>query len=366
MLSTVTVGGALAKRFVENGPQDWKLPPLAYFLFLADFLLFLPVLLLIGYSFGHVFPTLAAVEDPVSDYEALAMNDDDDSTPKDPADPVRVAQPGKPITSSMRATSRLLRSQGGWLSHFRGFGLNVILSIMTVTTLSFFSLVPFIPPRFAHLLALLALSPLSTTWTHVIITPPSSKSFASRIPNIRKVYLATWLPTTLLWAAAHAAIIFPTLLADLIRLPLRDPRQMPGDDGQQLDGSTIAKIICVAGVSLGLQVLLVIPAHTAVTRVQASLLPADEDTVVPFDRSFAGRVEPEVVTGKGFATFGAAIATITLRSWVRIYLLRVKVFAITTAVYVLIAAVVGLQILAVRKTCDSGDGEGGAGVYKCY
>jgi hypothetical protein len=344
MYSSVTIaGGSLVKRLAEN-PSKIEWPnAVAAFVFIADLIVFLPVILILVYTLSTVYPTLAAVEDPLPDYEALPMNDD--GTPKTDTDPVRTAQPGKPITASLRATNSLIRSRGGWLANFRGLGYAVLIQMLTVLTTLFFALPPFIPIRIAHLLALLAFIPLSTTWTHLVITPPSAKSFYRRIPTVKKLYVAAWFPTFLFWAAVHAAVIFPELLSRVIGLCVRDLNKPDQVCEQPKDGAYLAKVICVAGVSLALQALLAIPAHAALARVQASLLPADEDPIVPFDRSFAGRVEPEVVTGKGFATFGAAIKTIPRASWLRIYLLRIKVFFVSMGVYAILGAIVGLEVV---------------------
>ncbi|KXX83421.1 hypothetical protein MMYC01_200123 [Madurella mycetomatis] len=360
MLSTVTVGGALVKRFADgSGPAPGgNLPTLAWYFFIGDALLFLPVLLIIGYTFNQIYPALAAVEDPLPAYEAVSMNDDD--TRKDDDVPVITAQGGKPITSSVRATNRLLRSLGGWTSNFRGFGYAILVGFLTLTAMGIFSLIPFLPIRGAHLFALIALAPVSTTWTHFVITAPSAKSFFSRIPSARKTYIATALPIFALWASAHLAVILPALLGRLIGLSVVDltnPEQTPGG---MPSGSDVGKALCVGGVSLALQALLVIPAFTALTRVQASLLPADEDTIVPFDRSFGGRVEPEVVSGKGFASIGAALRTVTLASWMRIYLQRVKLFAVAMVMYLVMGAIIVAQMLLVYKMC-TGDGSS-----KCF
>lgn len=343
MYSAVTIGGSLAKRLAENPPQQVKIPGAAVFVFVADLVVFLPVLLILVYTLSHVYPTLAAVEDPLPAYEALPLNDD--GTPKTDNEPVRTAQPGKPITASIRATNRLIRSLGGWLANFRGLGYGLLIGMVTLMTTGVLSSLPFVPVRIAHLIALLALSPFATTWTHLVITGPSTKSFAQRIPSVKKVYVANWFPTFLLWAAAHAAVVFPELLAEAIGLRIRDPNDPNQIGGKPMNGSDLGKVICVAGFSLALQAVLVIPAHAALTRVQASLLPADEDPIVPFDRSFAGRVEPEVVTGKGFATFGAALKTIPRASWLRIYMLRIKVFFLSMAVYFVLGAVVLLEFV---------------------
>ncbi|KAH6856444.1 hypothetical protein B0I37DRAFT_367412 [Chaetomium sp. MPI-CAGE-AT-0009] len=343
MYSAVTIGGPLAKRLAENPPQQVKIPGAAVFVFVADLVVFLPVLLILVYTLSHVYPTLAAVEDPLPAYEALPLNDD--GTPKTDNEPVRTAQPGKPITASIRATNRLIRSLGGWLANFRGLGYGLLIGMVTLMTTGVLSRLPFVPVRIAHLIALLALSPFATTWTHLVITGPSTKSFAQRIPSVKKVYVANWFPTFLLWAAAHAAVIFPELLGKAIGLRINNPNDPSQIHGEPMNGSDAGKVICVAALSLVLQAVLVIPAHAALTRVQASLLPADEDPIVPFDRSFAGRVEPEVVTGKGFATFGAALKTIPRASWLRIYMLRIKVFFLSMAVYFVLGAVVLLEVV---------------------
>ncbi|KAK4126563.1 hypothetical protein N657DRAFT_568700 [Parathielavia appendiculata] len=349
MYSSVTLGHSLAKRLVEypsQGTSQWvedNVSAAALFIFVVDFILFVPVLVFIAYTLGFLYPTLAAVEDPLPAYDALSMNEDGAPT-KDDDDRIRTAQPGKPITSSLRAIYRLVRSQGSWRSNLRGLGYKVVVGLLAGSTTLFLSAAPFVSPSIAQLLALLAVAPLYTAWTHFVVTPPHAKSFFSRIPPVRKVYLATWFPTFLFWAANHAAVVLPMLLASVIGLQLPDPNQ-PADNQTPMTGSDAAKAICVLGVHLALTALLVTPAHVALARVQASLLPADEDTLVPFDRSFGGRVEPEIVSGKGFATFGAALKTVSVQSWVRIYLLDIKVAAVAVAAYAVMGAVVVGQVL---------------------
>ncbi|KAK3306898.1 uncharacterized protein B0T15DRAFT_484142 [Chaetomium strumarium] len=349
MLTTLTVGGALAKRLVQDPPTGGTLlPSWIGWLFLGDVVLFLPILFVIGYTFGRVFPALAAVEDPLPAYEAVPLNDDD--TPKDDNDPVH---PGKPVTASIRATHRLLRSVGGWLSYFRGFGYAVAINIMTIMIIvPFYHLLPIIPIRVVHLFALYILTPWYVAWTHVVITPESNTSFLRRLVPFRRAFVATWFPTFLFWAATHVCLILPSLLAGAIGLDieLRNPLNL----GPVVTNVDVGKSLCVIGVLVALQALLLIPAHTALVRVQASLLPADQDTIVPFDRSFGGLVAPEVVTGKGFASFTAALTTVSRASWLRIYLLRLKVFATLVAMYVVLIATVVLQVYLFSVKCEYG------------
>ncbi|KAK4099664.1 hypothetical protein N658DRAFT_508490 [Parathielavia hyrcaniae] len=345
MSSGLAIGHSLAKRFIEvqpRGKDDGATALLLAFL-LIDFILFVPVAFLISYTLGFFYPTLAAVEDPLPAYDALSVNEDGTPT-KDDNGRLPTAQPGKPVTGSLRVTYRLIRSLGSWRINFHGFGYNMVVHGVWNLTAMFLSLAPFLPRSIAQVLALVAIAPLHTAWTHWVITPPGPRSFFSRIPPVRKVYLATWFPSFLFGAAIQASFILPLLLAGVIGLRVPD-MDTPPDRQTRLTVSDVAKGLCLLGVHLGLSALLVTPAHVALTRVQASLLSADEDTLVPFDRSFGGRVEPDVVNGKGFATFGAAIKTVGLQSWVRIYLLDLKVAAVAAVAYSVLGAVIVGQVL---------------------
>lgn len=93
------------------------------------------------------------MEDPLPAYDVLPMNDD--GVPKDDNEPVRGAgHPGRPITSSLRATYRLLRSTGSWRASFRGLGYATVLAILTLVTVLFISLLPFVSDSIQSALAL--------------------------------------------------------------------------------------------------------------------------------------------------------------------------------------------------------------------
>ena len=98
------------------------------------------------------------------------------------------------------------------------------------------------------------------------------------------------------------------------------------------DGSDAWKAVVVFIVMAALRVFLAIPAHVVLTRVQASLLPEEDETIVAFDRSFRGRVEPAVVGGKGYVSPLDAWRTFSRASWVRLVKLYAKLFAVGLAV----------------------------------
>ncbi|KAL2267777.1 hypothetical protein VTJ83DRAFT_5054 [Remersonia thermophila] len=357
--TTVSVGhamaqGYLAKRYAEEEqPPFLKLLDTAHLLVvLANIILFLPIFFIIWYTLPSVHVTLAAVEDPLPAYEPVPLDPQDDDAPKDPNDAAGGSHRNRPVTSSLRSTNRVLKSVFGWRAIFLGFRYACVAGAVAFVALNFFDALPFVPFSIAHLLSMLAASPFTTVWVHAVIAAPTpgsepAKSLRSRLRSYRKIYATTWFPIFLTWAATNAVIFSSRLLVRLIGLPSLDPNSPDFVDPE--DRSLVPKSLCVSGVALALYLLLVVPAQTVLQRVQASLLPADEDTIVPFDRSFGGRLEPEVVGGQRFATFGAAFKTVPYASWVRIYLQRAKIFLVTAATYVLVGLLVALQFVLLQK-----------------
>lgn len=143
----------------------------------------------------------------------------------------------------------------------------------------------------------------------------------------------------------------PVVLGHAFGLSKWDPKH-PGSV-PQFNGHLVWQSLVIILVTIASAVLLVIPAEVILVRVQASLLPADADTIVPFDRSFGGKVEPEVVTGRGYVDFQTAWVTFERASWVRLYKLLAKIVAVTFAMYALVLAIVLPEVLLMVKTSES-------------
>ena len=56
-------------------------------------------------------------------------------------------------------------------------------------------------------------------------------------------------------------------------------------------------LVAISGLLMA--VLIVFPASVSLTRVQASMLPEENESIVPFDRTFGGKVKPEILGGSG-------------------------------------------------------------------
>lgn len=341
-----TAGNALYKRAIDGGdtPDDPKqVSGWVVLVIFANFLVFLPVIIYLSYTLGQLFPALAIIEntDPPA-YEPLALNDDaaDGNTPPR-------TDAGKPISSSLRALNRLLYSVGGWRSSFRGLGAYLAYAFAVSLVGGVFSAIPVLGwvPFVGTLLASLALVQLSTAWVHIAISPPNAAPFWRRLPPFRKTFEATWLPTLAAWAAGTVAGAAPLLVASLVHLPLYDP-QNP-NDLPEYDGHAAWKILVVLLVTLVVWAALIVPAEVLLVRVQASLLPPDEDSIIPFDRTYDGTLEPAVV-GRGYVSARDALRTFPRASWVRIYILHAKIFAAVLLAYGLMIAVFIPQALLLK------------------
>ncbi|KAK3688401.1 putative ubiquitin conjugating enzyme [Podospora appendiculata] len=309
------------------GQGQAELPKWALAVMLLDVIIFFPIFIFTSYSLGSLYPVLSIVEDPNPPaYEPLA-------TEENSSVPTKLTNPAKPVTSSLRAISRHLRSIAGWKSNFRGFAAAIALSTLTSFVTIFFGGVT---RTLASLLASLALVQLSTAWVHIVISTPNPRSFYRRLPALRTTFAATYLPVTIFWAATTASVILPTLVAAALGIKTRHQ----GADYTEVDRSLFWKTPIVILVGLAVQALAVIPARVVLVRVQASLLPVEEDAIVPFDRSFQGKLEPAVVGGKGYISMSDAWKTFSRASWIRLYKLHVKVFAVSMATTLLFAAFV--------------------------
>lgn len=256
---------------------------------------------------------------------------------------------GALTTTSFRRTDRLLRSVGGWTANFRGLACAIALNFAASVAGGAVSWA--IPRQFGFLVAALATVQLSTAWTHIVITTPSPLPFWKRLPPFGKAFKASWLPITAYWAATQVTLGLPVVLGNAFGLTQWDPSSptaVPNYNGHAVWQSFVVLFASVSSL-----LLLVIPTEVILVRVQASLLPADADTIVPFDRSFGGKVEPEVVTGRGYVDFQTAWITFERASWIRLYRLMGKITLVTLLAYVLILSIVVPEFLLMLKTSES-------------
>lgn len=340
MHKVASLAGMLSKRAVEADDGDKNLPKL-YLVLLLNLVVFLPVFIYVNYTVGNIFPTLAIVEDtnPPA-YEPLSVNEE---TSADPS----AVQDGssKPISSSLRSLNRLLLSVAGWRACFRGIWINIVYGFAISLATGFFTAIPFVPGFVGVIVANLVLVQLSTAWVHIVISPPNPAPFWRRLPPFNKTFRATALPVTIYAIAYIVSLEVPEVIAGALDFAsFHRPYSGGIPDPTRYDRHSIWKGLIVLLVSFALWALVYMPALVILVRVQASLLPPDEDTIIPFDRTYDGTIEPAVVSGKGYVTTKDAIRTFPRSSWIRIYILQAKIFGIVVATLLAFLLVVAPQM----------------------
>ncbi|KAK0101845.1 hypothetical protein ONS96_005823 [Cadophora gregata f. sp. sojae] len=231
-------------------------------------------------------------QDSIS-FEPLPTEDIDSTINKDPE------QPPKPqlITSSFRRT---LRHLGGFSARFRGLGIFIVNTLAVQWIAGILAVLPIInllPRGFANVVALVLCAQLSLTWTHIVISQPSPKTWFRRLAPA-KMWKKVAIPTAIFALAEQVAVYIPIYMSILAGLVDKDAKEIVDMKPSQKTAMTF-KAFGILCFGLVLTFLVVIPANVMLTRVQASLLVDTEETIVPFDRSFGGKVIPEIVGGSG-------------------------------------------------------------------
>jgi len=282
-----------------------------------------------------LIPTLLMIESPSEalTFEPLATEDPDSSI-KGPEPNLKP----QPITASFRKSVRHLHSIGGPTARFRGFWIYVVRA-MTIQWIA--GLISFMMPRsMANVVAVVACAQLSLAWTHIVSSEPSPKTWYKRLPPA-KTWRIVALPTAILALCEQAAVFVPFYIAYASGMT-ENPAGLTPHQKSMLG----VKALFLSLLGLALAFLLVIPANVTLTRVQASLLPDSDETIVPFDRSFGGKVVPEIVGGSGVG-LRDAWATFDWASRVRLIKAYAKVFAMQTAVSILFFTCLLIQLFAI-------------------
>lgn len=346
--SIASMGASLAKRSAEeNPPQNGKpdLPISSILIVLAVFVAYIPLALFISYTLGRVCTTLAIIEDPSPPaYEPVSLQEDVESNPNK-LDPPNVSGQPQMLTTSLRSMWRLLYSIGGYKSFYRGFACFFAIIVSNIFMETLFRAVPFVPSILGSLIADLALVQLHTAWVHIVISQPSDLPFYRRLPPFKKTFEATSLPIFVLWIASVCTIFLPMLVAQGFSLKTWNPatpNHIPTYETKDIGALALVLLMAFA-----FFVFALIPAYAVLIRVQASLLPPGEDPIVPFDRSFGGSVDPAIVGGPGYVSWKDAWKTMSRASWIRVYKVCGKVFAVDFIMHFVLAFVALMTIMVV-------------------
>lgn len=289
----------------------------------------------ITYTLSTLYPALAIVEDDHAPptYQPLSL----DANNTEEGGQARAPATEFPVTASLRRVHALVMSIDGWRSVFRGL-LPLLAADIATAFLRIILAAPLEPIYLGPLASVpahLALVQLHTVWLHVVITPPNPNPFWKRLPPFGKTFKATVRPIILYALAKEIARGVPVLIFKMV-------------SGTSKFGTNAISALLFAPLFLVLWFFVEIPAQIALVRIQASLLPPDEDPIVPFDRSFGGRVNPLLTVGnegaegeKTVATLRDIWETISKAAMWRVARLVIKVTGVHVVVWLLFIMIVG-------------------------
>ncbi|EFR00448.1 hypothetical protein MGYG_03450 [Nannizzia gypsea CBS 118893] len=355
MMSSSHLIGAVVRRGLETAPHHLaKRVDVGRMVFTWEFAAFAVVTVLcvagiiaIQYTYGLVVTTLTIVEDPNPETAAPLPSYSDaveDATIDKKQQQQTFGQTEiealptsyKPITSGLRSTIKHLRSRAGPRAGLRGFSyfsaLSLVRGILT-------GLVGFMG-GLAPVVADVAVSTMILAWIHAVISAPSSKTWYQRFPPIRNNWIkmapAVFLSTAASYLSFHIPVAIGVALGGF---------RYDGHNMYSLTEPRPIYLLHAGGaviLSLVLSLALEIPAFVIMVRVAASLLPADDETIVPFDRTFNGKVTSMNADGAGYVGILDAWKTFSWASYRRLIMALVKVTGLIVAACLVYGIVVGI------------------------
>ncbi|GFG10632.1 hypothetical protein IFM61606_03380 [Aspergillus udagawae] len=257
----------------------------------------IPLWWLVQYSYAMVIQTIAVVESPQSG-----------------------------ITDSLRTTVHHLRATVGPLFWLRGFLFFIIYDF------TWSALLPALLPisdssswkgHLRSFLFLAFLANLQVLWVHIIITKPSAKYTHQRLPGLR-----CWIrivPIIVLEAVTHWLVsLYTTDLAIYLSnlsgfTDLHDPEgvhTLRGGYKLGILGLIPCFVTCMA----------VLPARTAFIRMAASMLPDDDELIVPLDPRLRQNPPPGILDAWNSLPDG---------TWARVWKIQARAYIMSAGIFFL-------------------------------
>lgn len=197
----------------------------------------------------------------------------------------------KPVTARISTAIRHLHSVGGFFGRWRGAGVGAVYHMLHAIMTNF--LAGFIGFGIAghalmHIFSSLALARVHMAWTHSMIAAPSSKSWLRRMVP-RKQCKAILLPTLAFAVSQQVTVIMPIAVAFAFGLPQHMQNGSFDFVNTELSRADAAywmfALLSIPLTAIFVALAILLPASVTLTRIEAALLPEDQETIVPFDRS---------------------------------------------------------------------------------
>jgi hypothetical protein len=355
----------LARRGVqavhEHAPKDPKevlkhIPGWGIALLATTFVAFMFFSSSIEYTIRLVMGHLAMVESTETtivqaDSAAPPAYSDEDITvvKKDGQAPlleieIQTITSGKPLTSSIRRTVKHIKSVGGCAARWRGLGIFVLyVFLTTIIAAPLTSFLRFLPKPcggiMADIVASVITARLHASWTHKVISMPSSKSLRDRMVS-RAQWRELMIPTALSVGAQSTGLCGIAMVFRMSGMLVHDLHQ---NDAAPKWTLPILAIVPGTLTAIVLGLFMMFPAYVSLVRKEASMLPEEEETIVSVDRTFGGRLT-RVGTA---ATLRESWQSFTWEARRRLVGLYVKFFFIMAAMMFVFVHVLMLELYVV-------------------
>lgn len=339
------------KRASESA--ELEMPTWGIVLLSATFIVSMVFISAVEYTLKDVLPTLAMVETPAA---AITVSHPQEPASKDEKEGLLETAPTitlvhqKPITSSIRGTIRHLVAEAGKLARWRGFRYHVIFALAFGWSTGLIeNLIPRALPLRMVLVAAFGgaiTANLHAAWTHKVISTPSDVSFWSRIPS-RSSWKLLAFPAAVSSAMPYVSVYISKGFISLFELEQEASRNNFSDYNGAQWTSFILRWVAVLVISVSCTLFLCLPAIVTQVRVEASILPDDQDTIVPFDRTFGGKVVAKVLGGTGCVSFLDAWKSFNWEARRRLIKLYLKSFAVIAGLVFIVAHVLAFEVFAV-------------------
>jgi len=345
------------KRAIQEGPHV-EMPGWGIFILVTSFLVILVFMSLVDYSLKDVVATLAMVETPSAAITVSAARSEEGS--KDDKESLLETGPTitlvhqMPITSSIRGTLRHLVSLAGGWARVRGirslYIYNLFFSITTGVISSLF-------PKFPGSLVIVAAASGAATanfhaaWTHKVISMPTTLSMFQRIPA-RSEWKVLAPAAAVAAAMPYVSLYIMSGFAVLLGLDRINPERVQLYSGADFCW-LLSRFAIMFVLALSCTLFICLPAMVTQIRVEASILPEEQDTIVPFDRTFNGKVVAKILGGTGSIGFMDAWRSFNWEARIRLIKVYVKAFFIITGMLVALGFIMFFEAWAIAGSALS-------------
>jgi len=253
-------------------------------------------------------------------------------------------------TASIRSSITLLHRTGGFFGRWRGLGFSIFYNTLHGMVSSF--LANFIGfGIFGHAITYIftsvGLARLHMAWTHKMISAPSKLSWNKRIVP-RKECKAILLPTVVFATAQQATVILPIAVAFALGLPEKFHSGSVPEVRQGCHSMDFLKFLAVPATALIVAFAVLLPAAVTLTRIEAALLPTDQQTIVPFDRSavigdldMSQRGACRAVFVQAWRSFDRAARLRLIKLYAKMFIAQIAIAAVGLCLMVSEVALIG-------------------------